>query len=149
MFVHGNLSVTIGSWKTQVLFAKSAFFLGLGNNDVHFFALARAKLDPNAYIETLIRKYNTTLLALYNLGARKFGILGIPYVGCSPLMRVTIKDGNCSKTANDLAQQLNDRLEQLLGNMTRYSRGMVYSFANAYDILYDLWEHPERYSKLQ
>ncbi|KAK9050196.1 hypothetical protein SSX86_030836 [Deinandra increscens subsp. villosa] len=146
IFVYGNLSATIGSWKAQLLFAKSPFFLGVGNNDVHFFALFRAKLDPDKYIDSLIETYNYTLTTLYNIGARKFGIISIPYIGCSPLMRVTIVGGNCSKTANDLAQQLNDKLENLLGNMTLYLKGMVYSFGNTYDKLVDLYENPERYN---
>ncbi|XP_071688832.1 GDSL esterase/lipase At5g55050-like [Rutidosis leptorrhynchoides] len=145
-FVHGNLTATIGSWKTQLLFAKSTFFIGVGNNDVHFFALARAKLDPNKYIDLLVETYNKTLTLMYNLGARKFGVVSIPYLGCSPLMRVTIIGGNCSKTANDLAEQLNDKLEQLLWNMTIHSKGMMYSFANTYDILHDFWDNPQRYN---
>lgn len=147
IFVHGNLTATIGSWKTQLLFAKSPFFLGVGNNDVHFFALFRAKLDPDKYIDSLVQTYNGTLQSLYNIGVRKFGIVSVPYIGCSPLMRVTILGGNCSKTANDLAQQLNDKLERLLWDMMHQLKGMVYSFGNTYDILVDLYENPERYSK--
>ncbi|MFS7978211.1 putative triacylglycerol lipase [Helianthus anomalus] len=146
MHVHGNLSATIGSWQTQVLFAKSPFFIGVGNNDVHFFALFRAKLDPDQYILSLLETYNATLQTLYNLGARKFGIIGVPYIGCSPLMRVTILGGNCSKTGNDLAQQLNSGIERLLWEMARRSKGMIYSFGNTYDILVDLYETPERFN---
>lgn len=119
----------------------------MGSNDVLFFALARAKLDPNKYVDLLVQTYNGTLTTLYNLGVRKFGIVGIPYVGCSPLLRVTILNGNCSKTANDLAIQLNSKLEQLLWNMTMHSTGMIYSFGNTYDIFHDFWENPQRYSK--
>ncbi|KAM0025798.1 putative triacylglycerol lipase [Helianthus debilis subsp. tardiflorus] len=146
MHVHGNLSATIGSWQTQVLFAKSPFFIGVGNNDVHFFALFRAKLDPDQYIVSLLETYNATLQTLYNLGVRKFGIIGVPYIGCSPLMRVTILGGNCSKTGNDLAQQLNSGIERLLWEMARRSKGMIYSFGNTYDILVDLYETPERFN---
>nr|XP_043623177.1 GDSL esterase/lipase At5g55050-like [Erigeron canadensis] len=146
MFVHGNLTSTIGSWRTQLLFAKSPFFIGVGNNDVHFFALFKYKTDPDVYVDQLINTYNDMLTILYNLGARKFGILGIPYVGCSPLMRVSDKNGNCSQTANDLAVRLNTRLEQLLWNMSKQSRGMIYSFANTYDILYDYFENPDNYN---
>ncbi|KAL8188690.1 hypothetical protein R6Q57_029710 [Mikania cordata] len=146
IFVHGNLSATIGSWKTQLLFAKSPFFMAVGNNDVHFFALFRAKLDRDQYVDSLIQTYNDTLRSLYNIGVRKFGILSVPYIGCSPLMRVTILDGNCSQIANDLAEHLNDRLEGLLRDMMIQSKGMIYSFGNTYDILADLYENPDRYN---
>ncbi|KAD6795635.1 hypothetical protein R6Q59_020473 [Mikania micrantha] len=146
IFVHGNLSATIGSWKTQMLFAKSPFFMAVGNNDVHFFALFRAKLDRDQYVDSLIQTYNDTLRSLYNIGVRKFGILSVPYIGCSPLMRVTILDGNCSQIANDLAEHLNDRLEGLLRDMMIQSKGMIYSFGNTYDILADLYENPDRYN---
>ncbi|KAI3774254.1 hypothetical protein L1987_48802 [Smallanthus sonchifolius] len=146
LFVHGNLSATIGSWKTQVLFAKSPFFIAVGNNDVHFYALFRAKIDPDEYVDTLIQTYNDTLTSLYNLGVRKFGIVSVPYIGCSPLMRVTILGGNCSKTANDLAQQLNDKLERLLWDLRTRSKGMIYSFGNTYDIHHELYTYPERYN---
>ncbi|PWA75258.1 SGNH hydrolase-type esterase domain-containing protein [Artemisia annua] len=56
---------------------------------------------------------------------RKFAILGIPYIGCTPLLRVTSSTRNCSQTANDLAAQLNTGLEQLLRNMMISSKGML------------------------
>ncbi|PWA92699.1 SGNH hydrolase-type esterase domain-containing protein [Artemisia annua] len=147
IYVHGNLSATIGSWKTQLLFAKSTFFFGFGNNDVHFYALRLLKtMDRDTYIDTVVQNYNKTLQSLYNLGARKFAIFGIPYLGCSPLMRVTSLNGSCSQTANDLAAELNTKLEQLLWNMMISSKGMVYSFANSHDLLHDLYDNPERYN---
>ncbi|XP_076942684.1 GDSL esterase/lipase At5g55050-like [Bidens hawaiensis] len=146
MYIHGNLSGTIGSWKTQVLFAKSPFFLGVGNNDVHFFALFRAKLNQDEYVDSLIQTYNYTLHTLYNLGVRKFGIIGVPYIGCSPLMRVTILSGNCSDVANALARQLNEGIEHMLQDMMASLKGMIYSFGNTYDTLYDLYETPEQFN---
>ncbi|KVH96550.1 SGNH hydrolase-type esterase domain-containing protein [Cynara cardunculus var. scolymus] len=61
---------------------------------------------------------------LYNLGVRKFGIFGIPYVGCVPLVRVTVLTGECSKKANDMAIQFNDKLEKLLCDMMINFKGM-------------------------
>ncbi|KAI3718245.1 hypothetical protein L6452_19107 [Arctium lappa] len=146
MFVHGNLTATMGAWKTQFLFAKSTFFLCVGNNDINFFVMTRQKMDQEAYIEELIDSYNSTLRVLYNLGVRKFGIFGIPYVGCVPLVRVTVVSGECSERANDMAIQLNSKLEQLLCDMMINFKGMVYSFANSYDVLYELMEQSERYN---
>ncbi|KAI3765663.1 hypothetical protein L2E82_15704 [Cichorium intybus] len=145
-FVFGNLSSQLGAHKALSLFEKSTFFICIGNNDVNFFALFRYKLDPDPYIDKLIQSYNKTLKSLYNLGARKFGIFGVPYVGCSPLLRVTIKAGNCSKTANDLAQQFNIKLERLLVQMKEDSEEMHYSYANSYNILYDIYTKPKTYN---
>ncbi|XP_024989368.1 GDSL esterase/lipase At1g74460-like [Cynara cardunculus var. scolymus] len=146
MFVYGNLTATIGAWKTQLLFEKSTFFLCLGNNDINFFVMTGQKMEVNAYIDELIDSYNSTLRVLYNLGVRKFGIFGIPYVGCVPLVRVTVLTGECSKKANDMAIQFNDKLEKLLCDMMINFKGMVYSFANSYDVLKELMEHPKNYN---
>lgn len=132
-----------------MLFAKSPFFFGVGNNDVHFFALFRAKLNQEEYIDSLVQTYNSTLHTLYNLGVRKFGIIGVPYIGCSPLMRVTTLHGNCSDIANALARQLNEGIEHMLQDMMASLKGMIYSFGNTYDTLYDLYETPEQFSKYQ
>lgn len=62
-------------------------------------------------------------------------------------MRVTIKGGNCSKTANDLAQQFNIKLEGLLVRMQENSEDMHFSYANSYNLLYDIYMNPATYSK--
>ncbi|CAI9280232.1 unnamed protein product [Lactuca saligna] len=144
-FVFGNLSSQLGAEKAMEYFEKATFFICIGNNDVNFFALFRYKLEPDPYIDKLIQSYNNTLTTLYKLGARKFGIFGVPYVGCSPLMRVTIKGGNCSKTANDLAQQFNVKLEGLLVRMQENLEDMHFSYANSYNLLYDIYMNPATY----
>ncbi|KAL4585079.1 hypothetical protein LXL04_009693 [Taraxacum kok-saghyz] len=144
-YVFGNLSSKMGVEKAHEYFEKSTFFICIGNNDVNFFALFRYKLEPDPYIDKLIQSYNNTLMTLYKLGARKFGIFGVPYVGCSPLMRVTIKGGNCSKTANDLAQQFNIKLEGVLVRMKEKLDDMHFSFANSYNLLYDIYMKPKDY----
>ncbi|KAJ9560764.1 hypothetical protein OSB04_005924 [Centaurea solstitialis] len=164
MFVRGNLTATIGAEKTQYLFAKSTFFVCLGNNDINFFVMTGQDMNEDAYIDQLIDSYNSTLRVnflhsllifisydstyevLYNVGVRKFGIFGIPYVGCVPLVRVTVLSGECSKRANDMAIIFNSKLEKLLYDMKTNFEGMVYSFANSYDVLYELVHQKDKYN---
>lgn len=79
---------------------------------------------------------------LSDLGARKFGIISIPPIGCCPYERALGTTGDCNQELNDLAQAFFNATETLLQNLSCKVEGIKYSLANIYDITYDIIDNP-------
>ncbi|CAN6280033.1 unnamed protein product [Urochloa humidicola] len=121
--------------------SKSLFLISDGGNDMFaFLQQNRSASEAPALYADLLSNYTRHLQALYSLGARRFGIVDVPPLGCVPSVRVTSPDGatRCVDAANALARGFNDALRALLANLTaggasammpaaRYSVGSSYA----------------------
>ncbi|KAJ0770899.1 putative GDSL lipase/esterase, SGNH hydrolase superfamily [Helianthus annuus] len=67
------------------------------------------------------------------MGARKFGILSIPPIGCCPFARF-VSNGTCSNEINDLASACHNSFESLMKNMSSTLEGFKYSLVNTYNM---------------
>ncbi|KAK2662683.1 hypothetical protein Ddye_001257 [Dipteronia dyeriana] len=71
------------------LLSKCIYTVGIGNNDYigNYFSRfypTRSIYTPERYAEILIQQYSQQLKTLYNYGARKVALFGVPPLGCSP-----------------------------------------------------------------
>lgn len=89
---------------------------------------------------------------LYELGARRFGIVGVPPVGCCPHSRMLHfnKTGakGCDVPMNDLAKAFHSALETLLLNISSQLPGMKYALGNMYQLTCDAISDPKNLSKI-
>lgn len=69
---------------------------------------------------------------LYNLGARKFGISGIPPIGCTPAIRGLTPGGACNETLNGCAQIFYNTTLNLLLEFSSANPGMNFSLGNSF-----------------
>ncbi|PPS04634.1 hypothetical protein GOBAR_AA16031 [Gossypium barbadense] len=68
---------------------------------------------------------------LYELGARKLGILTVPPIGCTPFARARA-NGNCSEPARRFAQAFYTEAVALLEKLSSQVPDLRYSLANTY-----------------
>ncbi|XP_073146904.1 GDSL esterase/lipase At5g55050-like [Henckelia pumila] len=148
--VRDNLTALIGSDATDTLLSKSLFFISIGSNDVFGYFKTNSTMPPDQFISILVSSYSDHITTLYNLGARKFGIISIPPVGCCPSIRVIQKvingvDG-CFDPMNDLALAFHSALDTLLaGNLSTGLPGFKYSLGNAYRMTIDVISNPRAF----
>lgn len=86
---------------------------------------------------------------LYNIGARKFGIISIPPIGCCPAERarnLTVP-GGCIEEANEFAREFYNATEALLGQMKSELPGFIYSLGNSYEMTMTVIEDPFAFGK--
>ena len=69
---------------------------------------------------------------LYELGARKLGIINVGPVGCVPRVRVLNATGGCADGMNQLAAGFDAALESLLAGLAAELPGMAYSLADSF-----------------
>lgn len=88
---------------------------------------------------------------LYELGARRFGLISVPPVGCCPHSRLIQFNNNgssaCYLPMNTLAQAFHSKLEALLLNISSQLQGMKYSLGNTYKMIYDVINNAKAYGE--
>ncbi|KAL5211229.1 hypothetical protein ABZP36_022076 [Zizania latifolia] len=137
-----------GSSAIEELLSKSLFLISDGGNDMFAFIVQkRAASEVPSFYADILSNYTRHIQALYSLGARRFGILDVPPVGCVPSVRVISPAGanGCVDSANDLARGFNDELRSLMAKLAGSGAmpGMSYSVGSSYNVVSYLVANPE------
>ncbi|KXG30790.1 hypothetical protein SORBI_3004G243500 [Sorghum bicolor] len=130
------------------LLSKSLFLISDGGNDMFAFLQRNGTASevPSLYAD-LLSNYTRHVRALHGLGARRFGIVDVPPLGCVPSVRATSPDGGASRcvdAANALAKGFNDALRAALANLTASGAlpGARYSVGSSYSVVSHFTAHP-------
>ncbi|KAF9682130.1 hypothetical protein SADUNF_Sadunf05G0076200 [Salix dunnii] len=145
--VCGNLTEILGAEAAADMLSKSLFLISAGGNDLFEYQLNMSKKDPNLpeaqeMLRIISSTYQIHLRSLYDLGARRFGIVGVAPIGCCPLERA-LGTGECNKEMNGLAQAFFNATEILLLNLTSQVQDMKYSLGNLYEITSEVLDNPQ------
>ncbi|CAL9211467.1 GDSL esterase/lipase At5g37690-like [Musa acuminata AAA Group] len=140
----------IGKLATKKLCNDALYFIGLGSNDYINNYLQSVLADGHIYTlpqfeDLLIDTLEAQLTRLYKLGARNVVFHGLAPMGCIPSQRATAADGQCLEFVNDYVLQFNSRVKKLLVGLNSKLPGAQMAFADCYDIVLDLINHPEQY----
>ncbi|KAL5752384.1 hypothetical protein ACOSP7_022572 [Xanthoceras sorbifolium] len=133
--VHSNIAELRGPEETATMLSKSLFLISVGSNDI--FDYLRYNIGSTSWPEFLTAMqstYSNHLKSLYDLGARKFGIISVPPIGCCPLQRTANATGGCFEVANEFARSFYIATEALLKQMSLELPGMIYSLGNLYEM---------------
>lgn len=87
------------------------------------------------------------LQQLYQQGARKIAILGLPPVGCVPSQR-TVAGGlarTCDPARNRAAQLFNAKLKEEISRLQSELQCRRIGYVDIYDVLQDLVANPCKY----
>ncbi|CAD6242470.1 unnamed protein product [Miscanthus lutarioriparius] len=129
------------------LLSKSLFLISDGGNDMFAFLQRNGTASEVASLYAdLLSNYTRHVRGLHGLGARRFGIVDVPPLGCVPSVRVTSSDGasRCVDGANELARGFNDALRAALANLTASGAlpGARYSVGSSYSVVSYFTAHP-------
>lgn len=88
---------------------------------------------------------------LHLMGARKFGVISAPPVGCLPHVRVqanlTQPGSGCEENLNGYAREFYGMLEGLLRGLGSDLKGMVYSLGDVYNMTITMMQDPPAFGK--
>ncbi|XP_051128861.1 GDSL esterase/lipase At5g45670-like [Andrographis paniculata] len=129
------------------------YSVGMGSNDYlnnYFMPLnypTSRQFSPEQYADVLIQEYSQHIRELYNYGARKFVLIGVGQIGCSPnALAQNSPDGRtCVARINSACQLFNNRLRGLVDQFNRNSRDAQFIYINAYGMFQDLISNPQAY----
>ncbi|XP_057469674.1 GDSL esterase/lipase At4g28780-like [Actinidia eriantha] len=141
--VRPNITDIVGADKADSLISKSVYLLSVGSNDMFDYQLYNSSnMSPDTFITTLLQAYNNHFKDLYNLGARKFGIVSVPPIGCCPFERLLNGTGGCFVVMNELAQTFYQSIQPLLQQFSLDFQGVKYSLGNAYFMTMNIIDNP-------
>ncbi|XVF87251.1 hypothetical protein PTKIN_Ptkin18bG0103800 [Pterospermum kingtungense] len=133
--------------------SKCIYSIGLGSNDYlnnYFMPLyysSSRQYTPQQFADLLIQQYTQQLQALYNDGARKFVLVGLGQIGCSPneLAQNSGDGRTCVERINAANRIFNDKLRGLVDQFNNANSDAKFIYINAYGIFQDITSNPAAY----
>ncbi|KAL0656897.1 hypothetical protein Bca4012_077481 [Brassica carinata] len=145
-----KLSQEVGdAAKVKEIIANAVVLISAGNNDIAitFFATRAKKLRYNieTYTDQLIEWKTTFMQNLYNMGARKFAVLGTLPLGCLPGARQLSGDLICLPHVNHGAKIYNQKVANLVVKFRQSLPDGKFVYIDMYNSLLDVIENPSKY----
>ncbi|MBA0792248.1 hypothetical protein Gohar_016764 [Gossypium harknessii] len=128
--------------------SESLHLISIGTNDFlenyYPFPTRSSEYPVDKYEIFLIGIASNFIRELYNLGARKIAISGLPPMGCLPLERTTnIRHGSaCIEEYNDVAKDFNQKLQDSVTELNRELGGIKLVMSNPYYKLLEMIQNP-------
>ncbi|PIA31312.1 hypothetical protein AQUCO_05100088v1 [Aquilegia coerulea] len=151
-----RLTTALGTDKIESLFRNAAFIISCGTNDLaenYFTApVRRYQYNITDYQNLLVQNVRTFVQSLLDLGARKFGFVGMPPIGCLPVI-VTLNSPSailqrgCIDEYSIAAKQFNQKLKAELKTMQNNlaNSGIIIVYADIYEPLLDIIQNYKKF----
>ncbi|KAJ7944089.1 GDSL esterase/lipase [Quillaja saponaria] len=145
--VHSNITEVLLNDNAEAMMNKSFFLISVGSNDIFDFFASNKNVTNDTqilqdFLNDLMSNYQNHLKNLIDLGARKFGIISVPAVGCCPVQLVINGTSGCMDGLNAFAQVFNTALSDLLQNLSSEFPDMKYSLGNSYEMTVSMITNP-------
>ncbi|KAL6574046.1 hypothetical protein OROHE_001588 [Orobanche hederae] len=121
-----KIEAAIGKDKTKELINNALFFVSAGTNDfvVNYFMLPirRRNYTIPGYMNFVLRETRQLLQGLLDEGARRIGVVGLPPMGCLPIVITLYADNpilkrDCISNFSSIARDYNQKLQKELNDM--------------------------------
>ncbi|GJX46898.1 GDSL esterase/lipase-like protein [Tanacetum coccineum] len=141
----------LGAEKASKVLMEALYLISLGTNDFlenyYAFPLRSATHSIEQYENFLIGISRNFIIDLYNLGARKIAITGLPPMGCLPLQRTEsfFLGKICIESYNRVAREFNVKLQQVVLKLNQELGGIRLVYSDIYNILSDIIKNPKSF----
>ncbi|KAK8672355.1 hypothetical protein V6N13_110727 [Hibiscus sabdariffa] len=148
-----KLKGIVGDEEAKSIIAKALVLISAGTNDLifNFFDLPTRRLEFNfdGYTGFLLQRLEDLVEEIYDLGCRKIIVVGLPPIGCLPFqMKLRLenpRNRHCLEDQNSDARSYNKKLVRLLPEIQAELPRSKLVYADAYQPLMDMINHPEQY----
>ncbi|KAL6214106.1 hypothetical protein ACLB2K_013544 [Fragaria x ananassa] len=140
--VKNNLTALMGAVATEKFLKESLIFISIGSNDLFGYYHSKSSIPKEKFMCSLELAYENHLKTLYNLGARKFGIISVAPIGCCPSQRIFNATGGCLEELNEYAVAFHSKLDTLLCKLSTKYEGFKYSLGNSYEMTMNVIQNP-------
>ncbi|XP_074293947.1 GDSL esterase/lipase EXL3-like [Silene latifolia] len=145
-----KLKAAVGENTTSTIISQSVFIVCAGSNDIAntYFTLLirRLEYDVSSYTNLMVNWASTFVQELYNLGARRIGVTGVPLLGCVPSQR-TLHGGHkrsCAEKENQASALYNTKLNSELESLNQKLEGSTVAYLDIYNPLLNLITNPSQ-----
>lgn len=148
-----DLRSYLGDDKANEILGEALYLMSIGTNDFlenyYAFPGRSEEYSIEAYQNFLSRIAGNFITELYQLGARKISLGGLPPMGCLPLERTMnlMSESDCVEKYNDVARSFNDKLQELVETLNEELVEIQLVLSNPYYILSDIIQNPKSYGE--
>ncbi|KAA8527011.1 hypothetical protein F0562_008760 [Nyssa sinensis] len=142
----------LGDEKANEVLSEALYLISLGTNDFlenYYIFPGRSSeyCSVDEYEDFLVGIARNFVTELFQLGARKISLGGLPPMGCLPLERTTnlIFGSDCIEEYNNVARDFNGKLQGLVAQLNKELAGIRLVLSNPYDILTEIIQNPYSY----
>ncbi|XP_011038179.1 PREDICTED: GDSL esterase/lipase At1g29670-like [Populus euphratica] len=133
-------------FQRRELLPRYLFVVGTGGNDYsfnYFLRPSNATVTLEAFTASLTRKLSGQLQKLYSLGGRKFALMAVNPIGCSPMVMANRRTRKgCIQGLNKAAHLFNAHLKSLVDVSKQQMPGSNAVFVNSYKMIRDIIKNP-------
>uniref|UniRef100_A0A0D9VB74 GDSL esterase/lipase n=1 Tax=Leersia perrieri TaxID=77586 RepID=A0A0D9VB74_9ORYZ len=145
-----NLQRLMGQRRAEQLVRRATFVISAGTTDLLYHHLApnqsAADNGPEEYGIQLIAQIANYTQMMATLGGRRFVFVGVPPIGCLPVVRTLLSIGStrCHDQMNLLATSFNERLVELV-RLIKSQPNIRATYVDAYTIIGKATVDPNNY----
>eukprot|EP00253_Pinus_taeda_P002585 PITA_02585 len=148
-----KLGKIAGVEKANKILHEAIFVISIGSNDflVNYYVnpYTRAEYSVSQFQDHLIQISSNFLEEIYNYGARRILITGIPPLGCLPIERTVRnlykKEQSCLEDLNQNAAGYNIKIQKMLDLSRPKLTGLKIVYADIYSPLINMVQNPAKY----
>ncbi|KAF8408991.1 hypothetical protein HHK36_005062 [Tetracentron sinense] len=136
----------VGVKRTEEIIRNAIFILSMGTNDF----IQNYFLEPNRSKQFSLEEYENYLTAcmfndikiMHSLGATRLAVVGIPPLGCMPIVKTLMGATKCVDSYNKASLSFNSKMRAKLATL---SLGVKNAYIDTYDIVVRAMASPEKY----
>ncbi|KAF9618449.1 hypothetical protein IFM89_001172 [Coptis chinensis] len=148
-----RLKEYLGDEKANETVREALYLVSLGTNDFleNYYrptSIRASQFTVEQFQDYIIGLARDFVKDLYNLGARKISLTGLPPMGCLPLERASnyvFWSGGCNERYNQVATDFNRKLQDIVVELNKELHGIALVFSDTYGILFDIIQKPQNY----
>ncbi|XP_006344120.1 GDSL esterase/lipase At1g29670-like [Solanum tuberosum] len=116
------------------------YIVGIGSNDyINNYLVPKhystnSMYTPSQYATLLVQQYAQQLKTLYEDGARKIALFGLPQIGCIPQELQKHNTRKCVDSTNEAIQLFNEKLKSLVTDLNTNFPQAKFTYINMYSI---------------
>lgn len=129
--------------------AKALVVLAISSNDYDLNyllpVLSNSSLlySPDEYADILVKTYKGYILELHSWGLRKFFIVDVPPIGCTPFFKGAGRQ--CATGINDIVEKFNSQLKSLVYHLNSDFTDSKFTYGSAFQWLFELRDNSTAY----
>lgn len=147
-----HLSGLVGKDKAEHIIRNAVFVISMGTNDF----LQNYYLEPTRPKQYTIEEYQNFLISrtvgdfkeMHRLGATRLIVVGVPPLGCLPLVKTLMDKKICVQSYNQVALSFNSKMKRELA-ILRKTLGIKDAYVDCYNIMLNAVERPNQYGLME
>lgn len=138
----------VGKKKASAIISGGIHLVSAGSSDFiqnyYINPFLNRAYSPDEFSDILLRSYSSFIQNLYNLGARRIGVTGLPPAGCLPAAITLFGSGSneCVARLNNDAVSFNEKLNSTSQNLKANLGGLKLVVFDIYQPLMDMIKSP-------